>query len=151
MRVLFKLSKWIPDKWYISIQNRLILGKAIDWHHPQLFSDKIQYLKLYNRIPLYTTLVDKVAVKAYVADLIGKQYVIPTLGVYTKAEDIDWGALPEQFVLKCNHDGGSNSVVLCKNKAKMDRVSVSKKLNNRLNINNYWHTKEWPYKLENPV
>jgi hypothetical protein len=60
-------------------------------------------------------------VKAYVADLIGKQYVIPTLGVYTKAEDIDWGALPEQFVLKCNHDGGSNSVVLCKNKAKMDR------------------------------
>lgn len=100
MRVLFKLSKWIPDKWYISIQNRLILGKAIDWHHPQLFSDKIQYLKLYNRIPLYTTLVDKVAVKAYVADLIGKQYVIPTLGVYTKAEDIDWGALPEQFVLK---------------------------------------------------
>lgn len=150
MKVLFKFSRLIPDKLYISIQNRMILGKAVDWHNPQLFSDKVQYLKLYNRIPLYTTLVDKVAVKDYVSNLIGKQYIIPTLGVYTKADEIDWNALPEQFVLKCNHDGGSNSVVLCKNKLMLDKAAVNKKLSRRLRINNYWHTKEWPYKNVKP-
>lgn len=149
-RILFKFSKWIPDKLYISIQNRIMLGKAVDWHNPQLFSDKVQYLKLYNRIPLYTALVDKVVVKEYVAGLIGKQYIIPTLGVYTKAEEIDWNALPEQFVLKCNHDGGSNSVVLCRDKFALDKFAVKKKLNGRLRINNYWHTKEWPYKNIEP-
>lgn len=150
IKVLFKFSRWVPDKPYISIQNRIMLGRTINWRKPQLFSDKMQWLKLYDRNPFYTILVDKVAVKEYVAKLIGRQYIIPTLGVYAKGEDIDWDALPNQFVLKCNHDAGSNSVVLCNDKTTLDKLVIIKKLNNRLRINNYWHTKEWPYKNVKP-
>ncbi len=112
--------------------------------NPQLFNEKLQWLKLHDRNPLYTTLVDKYAVKKWVADKIGEQYVIPTLGVWEKAEDIDFEKLPNQFVLKVNHDSGG--LVICKDKSKLDRQTATAKLSRALKNNGYWYGREWPYK-----
>ena len=79
------------------------MGYKIDWEHPETFCEKLQWLKLYNRNPLYTKLVDKYAVKEYVAGIIGEEHIIPTLGVWDNPEDIDFDTLPEKFVLKTTH------------------------------------------------
>ena len=124
------------------------MGFDLDLHHPKSFNEKIQFLKLYDRNPLYTTLVDKYLVKQWVAGKIGDQYVIPTLAVYNSVDEINWDALPNQFVLKCNHDSGS--VVICKDKSSFDYQAAKNKLDVALNTNYYWETREWPYKRVHP-
>ena len=113
-----------------------------------MFNEKLNWLKLNDHNPLYTTLVDKYAVKKWVADKIGEQYIIPTLAVWEKAEDIDFDALPDQFVLKVNHDSGG--LVICKDKSKLDRQAAIAKLSRALKNNGYWYGREWPYKNVKP-
>lgn len=122
------------------------MGHWIDWKNPKTFTEKIQWLKIYNRRTVYTTMVDKYAVKQYVADRIGKEYIIPTLGVWDKAEDIDWDSLPEQFVLKTTHGGGSGGVVICKDKSMFDKSAAVMKLNESMMSDIYSNLREWPYK-----
>ncbi len=86
----------------------------MDLNNPVSYNQKLQWLKLYDRNPNYIKMVDKIAVKDYVKNIIGEQYIIPTIGVWEKFDDIDFDSMPNQFVLKCNHDSGS--VVVCKNK-----------------------------------
>ena len=94
------------------------MGYTIDWRHPRTYNEKLQWLKLYDRKPQYTQMVDKYRVKQWVADRIGEKYIIPTLAVYHSVDEIDLSQLPDQFVLKCNHDSGS--VVICEDKSKFD-------------------------------
>ena len=101
------------------------MGYRLNLNNPQTFSEKLQWLKLYDRRPEYTTMVDKYAVKKYVSEQIGDQYVIPTLGVWERVEDIDWDSLPQQFVLKTTHTGGSNGVVLCRDKNTFNDIIYS--------------------------
>ena len=122
------------------------MGYKIDWEHPETFCEKLQWLKLYNRNPLYTKLVDKYAVKEYVAGIIGEKHIIPTLGVWDNPEDIDFDALPEKFVLKTTHGGGGGGVVICKDKSSFDKKAAIKKLNESLKSDIYIHWREWPYK-----
>ena len=82
------------------------MGYKLDLKNPKTFSEKLQWLKLYNRKPEYTQMVDKAAVKDYVAKILGKEYIIPTLGIWNKPEDIDFESLPNRFVLKTTHGGG---------------------------------------------
>lgn len=103
---------WLPDKLYLSLRYHFKMGRWIDWKNPKTFTEKIQWLKVYNRKPVYTTMVDKYAVKQYVSNLIGREFIIPTLGVWDRAEDIEWDSLPEQFVLKTTHGGGSGGGLL---------------------------------------
>lgn len=138
--------RWLPDKLYLSLRYRFIMGHWIDWKNPKTFTEKIQWLKIYNRKPEYTTMVDKYAVKQYVADRIGEEYVIPTLGVWDRPEDIDWDSLPDQFVLKTTHGGGGGGVVLCKDKSTFDRKVAIAKLNESLASDIYSNLREWPYK-----
>lgn len=133
------------DKFYYQCQYRLITGKKLDFEQPVSYNEKLQWLKLYDRKPIYTTMVDKLAVKKYVADKIGEEYVIPLLGVWNKPEDIDYDALPDKFVLKATHGGGALDVVICKDKSTIDKVAVNKKLNHSLR-KDYWRMREWPYK-----
>ena len=98
---------FLPDKLYLSLRYRFRMGHWIDWKHPKTFTEKLQWLKLYNRKPEYTKMVDKYAVKDYVSGVIGPEYIIPTIGVWNKPEEIDWDSLPNQFVLKTTHGGGS--------------------------------------------
>lgn len=135
---------WCPDEYYLKLLYRLMMGKRLNLENPQTFSEKLQWLKLYDHKPEYTTMVDKYAVKDYVARIIGEEFIIPTLGVWNKVEDIDWDALPYQFVLKCTHDSGG--LVICKDKSKLDKVAAIKKLKAGLKRDYFKMFREWPYK-----
>lgn len=132
------------DKVYLDKLYRAYFWKKMSWDNPKTYCEKIQWLKVYDRNPLYTTMVDKVKVKDYVRSLIGGKYVIPMLGSWEKAEDIDWDSLPNQFVLKCNHDSGS--IVVVKDKAKADIPAITAHLNYYLNRTMYNIHREWAYK-----
>jgi hypothetical protein len=136
----------LTDKAFLKCQYYLQMGKKLDIDNPQTYNEKLQWLKLYNRKPEYTIMVDKYAVKDYVASKIGEEYVIPTLGVWDRPEDIDWLSLPQQFVLKTTHGGGSTGVVVCRNKNTFDREEAVKKLNRSLKQDIYKTLREWPYK-----
>ena len=136
----------LPDKLFLSLRFRCLMGKWIDWKNPKTFTEKLQWLKMYDRKPEYTTMVDKYAVKQYVADRIGWQHIIPTLGVWDKAEDIDWDSLPKQFVLKTTHGGGSGGVAICKDKMTFDKNAAILKLNKSMSSDIYSAHREWPYK-----
>lgn len=135
----------IPDKLYLSLRYRMYTGKKINLKNPKRFNEKIQWLKLYNRKKEYVSMVDKVAVKEYVAKLIGEQYIIPTLGVWDKVEDINFDSLPNQFVIKCNHNSGLG-MYICRDKSKMNIEKVKKELKEGLEQNYYLCDREWPYK-----
>jgi len=142
--LLTLFSRWIKDdEWYIKMRYRLYVGKKLRLDAPETFNEKLQWLKLYDRKNIYTTMVDKCEVKKYVADIIGEEHIIPTIAVYDKVEDIDFDALPEQFVMKCTHDCGG--LVICKDKSKLDKKTAVGKLRKCLNSKYYLRTREWPY------
>ncbi|MCH5346389.1 MAG: glycosyl transferase [Muribaculaceae bacterium] len=116
--------------------------------NPKTFNEKMQWMKLNYHDPLHTQLVDKAAVKEYVSSIIGEEYVIPTLGVWKRFNDIDFDSLPNQFVLKCTHDSGG--LVICRDKNKLDISAAKKKINKCLGINYYYLGFEWPYKNVEP-
>lgn len=137
---------FLPDKLYLSLRYRCRMGHWINWKNPKTFTEKIQWLKINNRRPEYTRMVDKFAVKEYVAGVIGEEYIIPTLGVWDKPEDIDWESLPDQFVLKTTHGGGGGGVVICRDKKTFDKGNALEKLTESLNSDIYNSFREWPYK-----
>lgn len=134
----------LPDKTYLKWCYRLYTGKKLNLDNPVTFNEKLQWLKLYNRRPEYTVMVDKVKAKEWVADRIGKEYIIPTLGVWNDPDEIDFNALPDQFVLKCNHNSGG--LCICKDKNRLDTSMVKKNLRKLLKQNYFWRGREWPYK-----
>lgn len=144
--ILLRLNFLFPDKLYLSLLFRFKMGYWMDWKNPKTFSEKLQWLKLYNRRPEYTTMVDKYAVKEYVAKIIGEEYIIPTLGVWDSPEDIDWDSLPQKFVLKTTHGGGGSGVVICEDKSTFDKDAAIAKLKKSLNSCIYKSFREWPYK-----
>ena len=144
--VVKKAGAWLPDRIYIKLRYRFQMGKRLDLKNPKTFQEKIQWLKLYDRKPLYAELVDKVKVKEYIAKQIGVQYVIPLLGIWDRPEDIEWGKLPDRFVLKTNHGGGSMGIVICRDKSFLDRQKTIEKLNASLKHDVYKDLREWPYK-----
>ncbi len=133
---------------YIKKEYKLSFGKELNLDSPQTYNEKLQWLKLNYRKPIMTTMVDKYEVKKYIADLIGEEYIISTLGVWDRFDDIDFDALPEQFVLKCTHDSGG--VIVCKDKSKLDKKKAQKKLEKCLKRNYYYQHREWPYKNVKP-
>jgi hypothetical protein len=126
------------------MEYKAMMGKKLNLRNPQTFNEKIQWLKLHDRKPIYTTMVDKYAAKEYVANIIGEQYIIPTLGVWDNPDDIDFNALPDQFVLKVTHDSGG--LVICRDKSTLNVEEAKKKLRNSLNMNYYKVHREWPYR-----
>ena len=143
-RVVLALTGWIPDKLFLQLTYYLRLRRVLHLSNPRTFTEKLQWLKLYDKNPIYPTIVDKYAAKQYVANIIGSDHIIPTLGVWESVEDIDWDSLPSQFVLKCTHDSGG--VHICKDKESFDFGSVKKQLKNHLKIDFYKEGREWPYK-----
>ena len=138
------VKNYLPDKWILKREYRLRFHTELNFRNPQTFNEKLNWLKLYNRNPLYTTLVDKYTVKKWVADKIGEQHVVPTLGVWENFDDIDFNKLPNQFVLKCTHDSGG--LIIVKSKDDLDRNVAKSKINKSLKKNFYHQSREWPYK-----
>lgn len=145
---IFRRLPWlIPnDETYLKLYWKLSMDYPLNLENPQTFNEKLQWLKLHNRKEEYVTLVDKYAVKEYVAKLIGEEYVIPTIGKWDKPSDIEWDKLPNQFVLKTNHDGGGNGIVVCKDKSKLNKRKALRELRHSFYRNTYLIGREWPYK-----
>ena len=142
--ILWFILNHLPDKLFLTLQYKHVFGKKLDLKHPVTFNEKLQWLKIYDRKPEYTTMVDKFEAKKWVADRIGEQYIIPTLGVWNNFDDIDFDILPNQFVLKCTHDSGG--LVIVRDKKTFDKANARKKINKCLKRNWYYSAREWPYK-----
>lgn len=139
-----RMLNWMSDEAYLKMAFRIQMGKKLDLENPRTYSEKLQWLKLYDRKPEYCQMVDKYEVKEYVAQQIGQEYIIPTLGVWDSFEEIDFDSLPSRFVLKCTHDSGG--LVICKDKSQLDIKAACKKISKCLKANYYWQNREWPYK-----
>ncbi len=148
--LLSHFGTWLPDSIYLRIMFRLKMGHRLNLKKPCTFNEKLQWLKLYNRKPEYTRMVDKSEAKIVAENILGKGYVIPTLGVWDKFEDINFSSLPDRFVLKTTNGGGGGGVIICRDKTKLNSVSAAEQLNSSLKANIYRHLKEWPYKNVKP-
>ena len=139
------LSKIIvDDKKYLSILYRATFGKRMNWDNPSSFNEKMTWRKVFDRNPLYTKMVDKYAVKSYVAEIIGSEYVVQNYGVYDSWDDIDFNELPDKFVIKCTHDSGG--AFICRDKRIFDYNKIRTIINRNLRLQNYTIAREWPYK-----
>ncbi len=142
------LFNWIPDSTFLKLIYRAQMGARLDLRNPTTYNEKLQWLKLHDRKPIYHMLVDKYEVKKYVGNMIGIQYTIPTLGIWDNPEDIKIEKLPSQFVLKCTHDSGS--VLICRDKRVFDFQGAKRYLKKRMKRSTYWFGREWPYKGVKP-
>lgn len=139
-----KRFAFLSDEQYLQLKFYDTFGRFMDFSNPQTFNEKLQWLKIYNRNPEYTIMVDKYESKKYISEKIGAEYIIPTLGVWNSFDEIDFDALPDQFVLKCTHDSGG--LVVCRDKSSLDMNSARKKIETSLSNNFYYMGREWPYK-----
>ena len=147
-----RATSLLSDKSYIKKLYLRQMGKVLNLDNPKTFTEKLQWLKLYDRKPEYTKMVDKYAVREYIKSLVESKgntcsdlglNFIPLLGVWDRAEDIDFATLPNQFVLKCNHDNGP---IICKNKNTFNSEGARNELRKKLKMNYYKFSREWPYK-----
>ena len=139
----------MPDDKWLKKKYKCVFNKELNLDNPSTFNEKLQWLKLHDRKPIYSSMVDKYEAKNYVSNIIGEEYIIPTLGVWENVDDIDFSLLPERFVLKCTHNSGVG-LCICKDKNKLDVKKAKKGLNKGLKQNYYLSGREWPYKNVKP-
>ena len=139
---------FVNDEKYLKILYRIETHKRLNLDNPITFNEKLQWLKLNNRKDIYTTMVDKYEAKEYIGKIIGFEYIVPTLGVYNKFDDIDFNKLPNQFVIKCTHNSGG--VFIVEDKKKFDYKKSRKMINKYMKNNFYNGQREWPYKNIKP-
>lgn len=146
---LINLLRFIPDEPYLKMVYRIKTGKKLNLKNPKTFCDKLNWLKLHDIHPEYTRLADKIAVRGYLKEVLGEDICIPMLGAWEHYDDIDFDALPDQFVLKCNHDSGSVKII--KDKSQMDHADLRKFFEGRLRLNPYVLGREYPYRDIKPM
>ncbi len=134
----------MSDEEYLRRLYKKQMKEELNIESPQTFNEKLQWLKLYNRNPSYTKMVDKYEVRNYIEEKIGAKYLIPLIGVYEKFNEINFNNLPKQFVIKCTHDSGGN--VICKDKNQLNIRKARRKIQNAMKRNYYYGNREWPYK-----
>ena len=140
--------KNVPDDIHLKRIYKIKMKKDLNLENPQTFNEKVQWLKMYDRKDIYTRMVDKYEAKQLVSDIIGKEYIIPTIGLYNSFDDIDFNKMPKSFVIKCTHDSGG--LIIVKDKNKLDLKSAKAKINRCLKKNYYYYGREWPYKNVKP-
>lgn len=145
---LTHLDIYISDIKYIKLQYYIFTKKKLNIDHPKTFNEKLQWLKLNDRNNKYIQLVDKYEIKKYISNELGKEYVIPTLGIWNNFDEIDFNTLPNKFVLKCTHDSGG--IIICHDKYNFDLKKAKKILEEHLHQNYFYIAREWPYKSVKP-
>ena len=143
-----KWFKFMPDSVYLKLKYQYIFKAELDLRNPKTFTEKIQWLKIFDRDSRYPSMVDKYQAKKFIAGRVGNNYIIPTLGVWDRYDEIDFEALPNQFVLKCTHDSGG--VVICNDKKQFNKVLSRERIEMCLSRNYFWGGREWPYKSVQP-
>lgn len=132
------------DRKFIELKWKQEFGHALNLSNPQTFNEKLQWLKLFDRKPIYTKMVDKYEAREYILSKVGEAYIVPLLGVWDRPDQIQLKDLPQKFVLKCTHDSGG--VIVCKDKSMMDEEDILSRLNRYYSKNYYVTNREWPYK-----
>lgn len=143
-RVIKYSQPFLSDEDYLKLKFKHCVGYPLDLANPRSYNEKLQWLKLYDRHPEYTQMVDKATAKEYVASIVGEKYIIPTLGIWNSVEEIEWDTLPNQFVVKSTGDSGG--VVVCKDKKSFNKQKAIDKLKKLGERNYYKYNKEYPYK-----
>lgn len=146
--MIYYLGKMIPDEVWVKMIYRIKMRRKLNLRNPKTFNEKLSWLKLHDRNPLYTMMVDKLEAKKYVENIIGRGYIIPTIMLWDTVDEIDFDSLPKQFVLKCTHNSGG--VIVCRDKERLSEETVKKRLKNSLKKNFYWLGREWPYRNVKP-
>lgn len=136
---------WMSDERFLRMKYKVYMGEKLRLDAPQTFNEKLQWLKLFDRKSEYTMMVDKYRVRQYIAEKLGEEYLIPLLGVWESPDEIDFDMLPNQFVLKCNHNSGLG-MCICKDKAKLNIEKAKEELWKGLRQDYYLSGREWPYK-----
>lgn len=144
----YGLFNLLPDALYLKFAYRVEMRKALNLNNPVIFSEKIQWLKIHDRPNKYTQLVDKYTVRAFVKEQFGEELLIPLIGVYEHAENIEWHRLPEKFVIKCTHGSGCN--IVCRDKKELQKNAAVAQLNAWMKKNWYYFGREWPYRGVQP-
>lgn len=144
--VLYRICGCLSDETYLRWIYYLETGNKLDLKDPKRYNEKLQWIKLFDHNPLYTELADKYAVKKIVSEKVGDEYVAKCLGVWDRAEDIDWDSLPSKFVLKTTHDGGNNGVFIVRDKLQIDKPQMIRRINASLHRDTFKLGREWPYK-----
>lgn len=138
---------FLPDKLYLRLFYFATTGRKINFKNPVGYNEKLQWLKMNDQRPEYTRLVDKLAVRNHIDQVLGEGYMFPLLGKWKRFEEIDFSQLPDQFVLKCNHDSGSTRIVQDKSSlTQKDLAEMKKFYNKRLQKDFYYAGREYPYK-----
>jgi len=145
---ILQMMKFIPDKPFLKFEYRFLTGKRLNLENPVTYNEKLQYLKLYDRKPVYTQMADKIAMRQFVEEHIGEGHTVPLYGTWDRVQDIDFDSLPDTFVIKCNHD--SKGLSICRDKKTFNRQEAVKMLRKSLKRNHYWVAREWPYKNIKP-
>ena len=149
--LFYAVTRWgrfLPDREYLSLLYLLRFNRKLNFNAPQTFTEKLNWLKLNDKNPKYTLLVDKYAVKEYVKDIIGDQYVVPCYGTWNNLDEIDFSQLPQKFVLKVNHD--SSGAYICTDKSNIHVKELKSRFDKLLRRNWFWHLREWPYRNISP-
>lgn len=142
----YEKFKWVNDKLYLKIMFKYYLGHTLNLDNPTSYNEKLQWIKLYDRNPIYVKYVDKVAVRDFIANTLGDEYLIPLIGVWETPDEIDFATLPRQFVLKCNHNSGTG-MCICKDKFSISEEKVKEDLHKGLKEDYFYFGREWPYKF----
>lgn len=142
------LKKLIPSFLWLKVEYFINLNRNLNIINPKTYNEKLQWLKLYDRKPIYTQLVDKFEVRKYIKNIIGENYLIPLIGVWNEFDEINFEKLPNQFVLKPTHTSGN--VFICKDKTSINLVNLKREINGWLKRNYFWEHREWPYKNVKP-
>lgn len=146
IKVVKELRFLFTDKLYLKILYYLYIGKRLDLKNPKTMNEKMQWIKLYDRKPEYKQMVDKIQAKEYYGQMLGEEYIVPTLGIWDNFDEIDFDNLPNKFVLKTNHSGGNTGVIICKDKSKFDKADAKRRIEKSLKSDIYKSFGEWPYK-----
>lgn len=139
---------FLSDKLFLKWKFKILMGYKLDLNNPQTFNEKLQWLKLYDRKPTYTKMVDKYEAKEYVKNIIGEEHIIKTLGIYNSFEEIDFEKLPNQFVIKPTHTSGD--VYICTDKSNINYKELENKIKKWLKRKYFYIHREWPYKNVKP-
>lgn len=137
---------FVPDKTMLKLQYRIHMGEKLDLKKPQRFTEKMQWYKIHYRNPDMIKCVDKYEVRDYIKGLGMDEILNDCYGVYENADEVDFSALPESFVIKDTLGSGGNSVIIIDNKADMDENAVRNSMREWTKVPLVRDGgREWPY------
>ena len=144
---IFHALSFLPNKMYLQLFYFCTTGQFINFRNPKGFCEKQQWLKVHDQCGEYSKLVDKLAVREHIDAVLGEGHLFPLLGKWERFEDIDFDSLPDQFVIKCNHDSGSTKVISSKAELTPEKLAEMKRFyTKRLKRDFFFAGREYPYK-----